>query len=152
MRANFFTIRLPKDPIYDYMVKITPDPTKGVKERIFQLLMQHPSVSPFARSIAHDRSDRLVSSRELEQPLEVTIAHTDEGAPAANARPYQVEIMLRDTLDPNKLTRWVVFPLFCNVVPIHPGQILPSQSRREEMGFPAHHFCPQLYHPEAGLR
>jgi eukaryotic translation initiation factor 2C len=106
VRANFFTIRLPKDTIYDYKVKITPDPgSEGVKRRIFQLLEQHPRISPLARFIAHDKSERLVSARELEQPLEVTIDHTDEGAPAASAKPYQVELTLREALDPDQLTR-----------------------------------------------
>lgn len=105
MRANFFTIRLPKDPIYDYTVKITPDPSRGIKERIFQLLEAHPRISPLARFIAHDKSDRLVSARQLEQPLEVTIDHTDEGAPTATAKPYQVVLTLKHTLDPNQLDR-----------------------------------------------
>lgn len=105
MRANFFTIRLPKDPIYDYTVKITPDPNKWIKERLFQLLERHPRISPFARFIAHDKSERLVSARQLEQPLEVTIDHTDEGAPASSAKPYQVELILKHTLDPNQLDR-----------------------------------------------
>ena len=105
VRANFFVIRLPKDPIYDYTVKITPDPNRWVKERIFQLLEQHPTIAPFARFIAHDKGERLVSARELEQPLEVTIDHTDEGAPASTAKPYKVELTLRHTLDPNQLNR-----------------------------------------------
>ncbi|KAF9652530.1 Piwi-domain-containing protein [Thelephora ganbajun] len=106
VRANFFVIRLPKDIIYDYKVKITPDPTKGIKERIFQLLERHPNISPLVRFIAHDKNERLVSARELEQPLEVTIDHTDEGAPPTPAKPYQVEITLRDKLDPQQLTRY----------------------------------------------
>lgn len=105
MRANFFAIRLPKDIIYDYKVKITPDPGRGIGERIFQLLERHPRISPHARFIAHDKSERLVSARELEQPLEVTINHTDEGAPPATAKPYQVEITLKDSLDPQQLTK-----------------------------------------------
>lgn len=105
VRANFFTIRLPKDPIYDYTVKITPDPNKWVKERIFQLLMRHPRISPLARFIVHDKSERLVSARQLELPLEVTIDHADEGAPAASAKPYQVKLTPRDTLDPGQLTK-----------------------------------------------
>jgi eukaryotic translation initiation factor 2C len=106
VRANFFTIRLPKNPIYDYKVKMTPNPTnRGVKERIFRLMEQHPKISPLARFIAHDKGERLVSARELEQPLEVTINHTDEGAPPSTARPYQVTLTLKDKLDPNQLDR-----------------------------------------------
>ena len=107
VRANFFTIRLPKDPIYDYKVEITPNPGLGrVKERIFHLLERDPKISPLARFIAHDKGERLVSARQLEQPLEVTINHTGEGAsPTTVGRPYQVEITFVNILDPNGLTR-----------------------------------------------
>jgi len=104
VRANFFVIRLPKDIIYDYTVKITPDPGRGIKERIFQLLERHPRISPYARFIAHDKGERMVSARELELPLEVTIDHTDEGAPPSTAKPYKVEITSRPHLDPQELT------------------------------------------------
>lgn len=105
VRANFFVVRLPKDIIYDYTVKITPDRGRDIKERIFQLLERHPKIAPYARFLAHDKTDRLVSARELEQPLEVTIDHIWEGAPADTAKPYQVEIISRDPLDPQQLTR-----------------------------------------------
>jgi len=84
---------------------MTPDPGRGIKERIFQLLEQHPKISPLARFIAHDKGERLVSARKLEEPLEVTIDHIDEGAPPGNAKPYQVEITLKHILDPQQLTR-----------------------------------------------
>ena len=107
MRANFFAIRLPKDPIYEYTVRITPDPgwRRAIKERIFQLLERHPRISPLAPFIAHDKCERLVSARRLEQPLKVTVDHTEEGAPAAPAKRYQVELTLRHTFDPNQLTK-----------------------------------------------
>ena len=105
VRANFFTVRLPKKPIYDYTIKMTPDPGRSIKERIFQLLEQHPKISPHARFIAHDNCDRIVSARELEQPLEVKIDHYDEGAPLSTAKPFQVTITLKATLDPQELTR-----------------------------------------------
>ena len=105
VRANFFTIRLPKKPIYDYTIKMTPDPGRSIKERIFQLLEQHPKISPHARFIAHDKGERIVSAHELEQPLELNIDHYDEGAPPANAKPYKIEITLKHTLDPQELMK-----------------------------------------------
>ena len=105
MRANFFTVRLPKNPIFDYAVKITPDTGFPIKKRIFQLLEQHPKISPHARFIAHDKSERIVSARRLEQPLEFKIDHYDEGAPPTTTKPYQVEITLKATLDPQELTK-----------------------------------------------
>lgn len=105
VRANFFAVRLPKNPIFDYAVKITPDNGTGIKARIFQLLEQHPKISPHARFIAHDKAERIVSARQLEQPLEVTIDHYDEGAPLSTARPFKVGVTLTNTLDPQDLTK-----------------------------------------------
>lgn len=104
-RANFFVVRLPKNPIYDYAVKFTPDPGRGIKERIFQLLEKHPKISPHMRFIAHDKSERIVSARKLDQPLELKINHYDEGAPPDSAKPYEIEITLTNTLDPEKLNK-----------------------------------------------
>jgi len=107
VRTNFFAVRLPKGPIFDYTVEITPSPSmRREKDRIFQLLEQHPTISPHVPFIAHDKSRRIVSVRELEQPLEVQINYTDEEAPpTAVARPYQVRITFCNTLDPQQLTR-----------------------------------------------
>ena len=84
---------------------MTPDPGRGIKERIFQLLEQHPRISPHARFIAHDKGERIVSARQLEQPLELVIDHYDEGAPPGNTKPYEVQITLKHTLDPQELTK-----------------------------------------------
>lgn len=107
VRTNFFAVRLPKGPIFDYTVEITPDTfMRSEKDRIFQLLEQHPTISPHVPFIAHDKSSRIVSARELEQPLEVQISYTNEEAPpTAVARPYQVRITFCKTLDPQQLTR-----------------------------------------------
>ena len=109
MRANCFAVRLPRDPIFDYAVNITPEPgPRAIKGQIFQLLEQHPTIAPHARFIAHDRSGRIVSARQLDpyQPrLEVAIVHRPEGAPATSATAYVVEIALKDVLDPRDLTR-----------------------------------------------
>ena len=84
---------------------MTPDPRRSIKERIFQLLEQHPKISPHAHFIAHDKGERIVSAYQLEQPLELSVDHYDEGTPPANAKPYKVEITLRNILDPQELMK-----------------------------------------------
>ena len=84
---------------------MTPDPRRSIKERIFQLLEQHPKISPHARSIAHDKGERIVSAYQLEQPLELSVDRYDEGTLPANAKPYKVEITLRNILDPQELMK-----------------------------------------------
>lgn len=98
LRANFFQVQFKKGLIiYDYDVKITPAPTKGVarlKARIFELLERNPEFQKFKPFIAHDRSQRMVCPRELPQPLSFKIMYVEEEEtePRPNAETYTVEI------------------------------------------------------------
>jgi hypothetical protein len=111
LRANFFAVKISKNVThyYDYVVSISgPKSDKdGVKIRVFELLEQQLGFRDFAIHIAHDRSQRLVSSKPLPQPLELKIKYFDENqaGPGANADEYIVEIRLEKTLDTADLTR-----------------------------------------------
>ncbi|EKM51081.1 uncharacterized protein PHACADRAFT_165707 [Phanerochaete carnosa HHB-10118-sp] len=104
LRANFFALRLPANlQIYDYEVSITGDKDlrRARKARIFDLLESSPECAPFRDHIAHDNSARLVSAKELPQPLQVTIHFYEEGrsGPGDNAPVYTVEIKHKRTLN-----------------------------------------------------
>ena len=105
LRANFFALRLPANlTIHDYEVAISgPDKElrRARKARIFDLLESSPEFAPFRDHIAHDNSARLVSSRELPQPLQVVIRFYEEGqtGPGNNAIPYTVEVKYQRTLN-----------------------------------------------------
>ena len=83
LRANFSAVKLPKGPIYDYVVEIDPPPPAknkegdGLKSRIFQVLEQQAKLVPHLSYIAHDKSQRIVSARELPQPLVMTVSLDD---------------------------------------------------------------------------
>ncbi|EKM51085.1 uncharacterized protein PHACADRAFT_212985 [Phanerochaete carnosa HHB-10118-sp] len=104
LRANFFALRLPADlAIHDYEVSISPnkDLRRARKARIFDLLESSPECAPFRDHIAHDNSARLVSAKELPQPLQATIRFYEEGesGPRDNAPVYTVEIKHVRTLN-----------------------------------------------------
>ena len=112
LRANFFAVKVPKVPIYDYAVGISPTTDiNKLKARIFQLL----ELSSFGRVhtpyIAHDRSQRLVSARKLPQPLEVQIPYYDEyqNGPLPDGKTYTVSIVFQRQLDPGQLSRCVSY-------------------------------------------
>ncbi len=96
LRANFFSLRLPKKMLlYDYEVKITPDDVRGPRKTlIFELLEGSSECAPYASFIAHDSSQRIVSTRQLPQPLQVTITYTDPGQtqPATGIPVYTVKV------------------------------------------------------------
>jgi len=94
LRANFFAIKLPKGPIYDYVVEIDPPPPSkkqggdGLRARIFQVLEQQAKFVPHLSYIAHDKSQRIVSARELPQPLVITVT-LDDGPQQSQPPPRQ---------------------------------------------------------------
>lgn len=74
LRANFFPVKVPKEPLYEYDVTITPaagTAARRVKRRIFQLAEQ---TSDWTRGglkglVAHDHASKLIAAKELPQPL-----------------------------------------------------------------------------------
>ena len=111
LRANFFPVKLPKQPFYDYNVEITPKTDiNRLKKRIFFLLEQSPLCLPYTGYIAHDRSMRLVSARELPQPLEIQVPFYEDGesGPRPGATVYTVSITYFRNLDFGELTKSVV--------------------------------------------
>lgn len=109
LRANFFAVKVPQGPIYDYTVEISPSTDfNKLKARIFQLLELSPVGRTHLPYIAHDRSQRLVSARKLPQPLSIPIKYYDDhqDGPSSDAKIYTVSITFQRELDPRQLTRY----------------------------------------------
>jgi len=99
---------MPRGPIFRYQIEITPKKALGDrKARIFQLLERSALCQPHLAYIAHDKSERLVSARQLPQPLDINIRYTDfDGVPIPDDAPtYQVSIIFQDELRSQDLTR-----------------------------------------------
>jgi eukaryotic translation initiation factor 2C len=114
LRANFFAMRVPQGPIYDYVVEISPKTDiNRLKIRIFQLLELSPLCRPYLPHIAHDRSQRLVSAKKLPQPLDIPVPfyEDNQAGPPANATVYTVSIKFERELDTRQLTKCVIFAL-----------------------------------------
>ncbi|KAJ7086385.1 argonaute-like protein [Mycena belliarum] len=110
LRANFFALRVPKGPIYDYSVEITPKTDiNRLKARIFFLLEDSAACRPLRGHIAHDRSQRLVSAKKLPQPLDITVPFYEDGeaGPRAGATVYTVSIKFDKELDTASLTNYL---------------------------------------------
>ncbi|KAF8664851.1 hypothetical protein AX16_000692 [Volvariella volvacea WC 439] len=115
VRANFFAVKH-EGPIYDYTVTITQSSGKGSgskssaatgvanakKRRLFKLLEQEGAIKPYITNIAHDYTQRLVSSKQLPQPLDLDITYydEDEDKPKPNADTYLVSIKFERELKP----------------------------------------------------
>ncbi|KAK7022960.1 hypothetical protein VNI00_016850 [Paramarasmius palmivorus] len=112
LRANFFALRLPKDlVVYEYTVEISPkcDEEAGTRSRLFTLLEESSACKPFAGHYAHDSSQKLVSSKQLPQPLTINIKFLEEGEtqPQKNAKVYTITITLSATIDTKEVSSYL---------------------------------------------
>lgn len=108
LRANFFPVRVPKGPIYDYKVEISPKTDiNKVKSRIFELLELSPLCQPHLPYIAHDRDKRIVSGRKLPQPLDIEVSFYEDDESGPSTVSYNVSIKFFREIDTQQLTRYL---------------------------------------------
>ncbi|KAH6904888.1 QDE2 protein [Coprinopsis sp. MPI-PUGE-AT-0042] len=133
LRSNFFAVRLPKAPIHNYTVEITPDKSLGNrKERLFQLLERHPVYKTHASYVAHDKSERLVSARQLPQPLDFEVVYKDYDD-TDDSQAYVISVKFDKVLDISDLSRNACMTAF-----IEPGNLADRllQFRRDSNTMP----------------
>ncbi|KAG1737463.1 ribonuclease H-like domain-containing protein [Suillus paluster] len=100
LRTNFFPVRVPKGPVYEYDVAITPTAgtaIRRVKRRIFQLAEETTAwqQAGMRGTVAHDSSAKLISARVLAQPLTIKVPYYDDeesGPPAQGGKEYTLAI------------------------------------------------------------
>lgn len=83
LRTNFFPVKVPKGPLCEYDVEISPKAgtaIRRVKRRIWQLAEQ---TNDWRRAgmegiVAHDHAAKLIAARRLPQPLVIKVPFFDE--------------------------------------------------------------------------
>src|SRR6266702_4029481 len=82
LRTNFFPVRVPKGPLYEYDVSCTPQAasSRRVKRRIFQLAETSEDwiSNGLKGCVAHDFSAKLIAAKILPHPLTVTVLYFEE--------------------------------------------------------------------------
>jgi eukaryotic translation initiation factor 2C len=116
LRANFFPVKVPKRPLYEYDVAITPTAgttVRRVRRRIFQLAesSREWATSGLKGLVAHDHSSKLIAAKQLPQPLTVKVAfyEEDEDGPKAGGKEYTLTIKFIQTLETQSLLKCVLF-------------------------------------------
>ncbi|KAH7923516.1 Piwi-domain-containing protein [Leucogyrophana mollusca] len=115
LRANFFPVRVPKGPLFEYDVAIAPaagTATRRVKQRIFQLAEQTSAWNEAGMrgTVAHDSSAKLIASERLRQPLQIKVAYFDEdeaGPPAEGGREYTLTITFTQDIETQNLLSYL---------------------------------------------
>ncbi|EKM56707.1 uncharacterized protein PHACADRAFT_141577 [Phanerochaete carnosa HHB-10118-sp] len=90
LRTNFFPVKVPKGPLHEYDVKITPEiAVKRVKRRIFQLAEQTPAWegAGLKGNVTHDHSAKLIAAKALPQPLEIVVPFTEDEEAEISTKP-----------------------------------------------------------------
>src|SRR6266852_2255377 len=83
LRTNFFPIRIPKGPLHEYDISISPQQglsSRRVKRRIFQLAenTQDWASNGLKDRVAHDSSAKMVAANVLPQPLTINVPYFEE--------------------------------------------------------------------------
>lgn len=126
LRTNFFAVRVPKGPLCEYDVKITPAVSvKRVKRRIFDLLEQVPEYQRYKGGVAHDFSAKLIAVRRLPQPISFTVPYTEEDGASRTGKKgekkeYVVEMNFIQDIDLSVLTGFLSGDPSCRSLDIAP--------------------------------
>ena len=83
LRSNFFPVKVPKGPLCEYDVDISPKAgtaIRRVKRRIWQLAEQTSDWQQAGMGgiVAHDHAAKLIAARRLPQPLVIQVPFYDE--------------------------------------------------------------------------
>ncbi|KAG6907598.1 hypothetical protein DXG01_008216 [Tephrocybe rancida] len=114
LRANFFPVKIPKRPLYEYEVTISPTAKtamRRVRRRIFQLAEQSQDWTRkgLQGNVAHDHASKLISAKKLDQPLTIKVPFfdEDEDGPKAGGPEYVLTIEFSRDIDTQGLLSYL---------------------------------------------
>ncbi|KAJ3894462.1 argonaute-like protein [Lentinula edodes] len=115
LRANFYPVKIPKGPLYEYNITISPaagTAQRRVKRRIFQLAEQSADWSRhgLAGAVAHDYSSKLIAAKKLSDPLTIRVAFYEEdenGPPTTGGKEYTLDIKFTQDIDTASLLQYL---------------------------------------------
>ncbi|TFK31811.1 argonaute-like protein [Crucibulum laeve] len=114
LRANFFPVKVPKGPFFEYEVTLSPvagTAIRRVKRRIFQLAEQSPDWTRFGLKgiVAHDHSAKLIAAKKLPQPLAIHVPFydEDEDGPKPGGKEYTLTISFIQNIDMTRLISYL---------------------------------------------
>ncbi len=105
LRTNFFPIRVPKGPLYEYDISISPQQgiaSRRIKRRIFQLAenTQDWASNGLKDRVAHDSSAKLVAADVLPQPLTINVPYFEEDEESGVGREMREYILTVKYIQP----------------------------------------------------
>ncbi|KAG5652514.1 hypothetical protein H0H81_004786 [Sphagnurus paluster] len=131
LRTNFFPVEVPKGPLFEYEVTISPasktELKRPVKRRIFQLAEQVPDWTRKGLKgvVAHDHASKLIAAKKLVEPLTIKVPwyEEDEDGPPVGGKEYVLTIVYTRDIDTQALQRHVL--VYCR---LHGARLLAAFS------------------------
>lgn len=94
--ANYFAMKIANPFVYEYDVRVRPHGrVKDVYRRLIELLdhTNNQAWDSLKSSVAHNGADKLISAKELSQPLQMSIKFFEEGqTPGPNSTEYSLTV------------------------------------------------------------
>jgi eukaryotic translation initiation factor 2C len=82
LRSNFFPVSIPKGPLHEYDISVSPQDVSNrrVRRRLLQLAenTQDWVSNGLKGRVAHDSSAKLIAANVLPQPLSITVPYYEE--------------------------------------------------------------------------
>ncbi|KAF9224760.1 Piwi-domain-containing protein [Gyrodon lividus] len=115
LRTNFFPVRVPEGPLYEYDVAIAPvagTAVRRVKRRIYQLAERTTAwqQAGMVGTVAHDSSAKLIAARILPQPLTIRVPYYDDdesGPPQQGGKEYTLTITFIQEINTGNLVSYL---------------------------------------------
>ncbi|KAF9242311.1 ribonuclease H-like domain-containing protein [Melanogaster broomeanus] len=115
LRTNFFPVKVPKGPLYEYDVAITPvagTAIRRVKRRIYQLAEQTSAwqQAGMVGRVAHDSSAKLIAAHILPQPLTIRVPFYDEeetAPPQTGGKEYTLTVKFIQEINTGSLMSYL---------------------------------------------
>ena len=116
LRTNFFPVRTPPGPLYEYAVHMVPVAAviRRIQRRVL-CLAEHTAAwrqAGMRGNVAHDGHERLVSAVQLPQPLTIVVPYYNEGQtgpPQQGGVVYTLSINFIQQFNMANLARSVAF-------------------------------------------
>ncbi|KAL0948418.1 hypothetical protein HGRIS_010999 [Hohenbuehelia grisea] len=114
LRANFFPLKVPNRPLYEYDVDLKPvsgTANRRLRRRIFQLAEATPDwqQNGLRGTVAHDHAAKIIAVNKLPQPLQIVVPYYDEDepGPTPGGKQYTLTIKYVQQLEPEGLQNYV---------------------------------------------
>lgn len=122
LRCNFFPVKVPKGPLYEYDVSMSPAVSiKRLKRKIFASAEKTTDWknAGMLGKVAHDHSSKLISSFQLPQPLTIKVPlidEDDEPKKKKDNKEYTLTIKHIQAINTGDLVKYVPFRLYCSLL------------------------------------